>query len=73
MYQKPDATEQVTFQDSDLLSGPKKIYKMLKSLDDDLCALKAEKNERSRRQYKSPSRLTYRNRNWSRDILETFL
>ena len=43
IYQKPDIPKQVTFQDSALLSGPQKINKKLKSLDNDLYALRAEK------------------------------
>ena len=63
----PDIPKQVTFQDSDLLSGLQKINKKLKSLENELYALRAEKNERSRRQYKSPGRPKFRNRNYSRD------
>ena len=48
-YQKTDIPKQVTFQDSALLSGLQKINKKLSSLDNDLYALRAEKNERSRR------------------------
>ena len=59
MYQKPDIPKKVTFQDSVLLSGLQKINNKLKSLDNDLYALGEEKNERSRRQYKSPGRLNY--------------
>ena len=55
-YQKPDIHKQVTFQDSVLLSGLQKINKKLSSLDNDLYALRAERNERSRREYKSPRR-----------------
>ena len=51
MYQKPEIPKQVTFQDSALLSGLQKISKKLKSLENDLYALRAEKNERSRRQH----------------------
>ena len=43
-YQKPDIPKQVTFQDSALLSGLQKITKKLKSLDNDLYALRAERN-----------------------------
>ena len=57
----------MTFQDSALLSGLQKINKDLKSLDDDLYALGAGRNERSRREYKSPGRQKFRNRNRSRD------
>ena len=32
-------------------------------MDNELYTLRAEKNKRSRRQYKSPSRLSFRNRN----------
>ena len=35
--------------------------------------MRAEKNERSRREYKSPGRQKFRNRNRSRDILEIVL
>ena len=66
-YQRPDILKQVTFQDSALLSGLQKINKKLKSVDNDLCALRAERNERSRREYKSPGRQKFRNRNMSRD------
>ena len=55
MYQKPDIPNQATFQDSGLLSGFHKINKEFKSLDNDLYPLRAEKNERSRRHYKSPA------------------
>ena len=64
IYQKPDIAKQVTFQDSALLSGLQMINKKLKSLDNDLYALR---NERSRREYKSPGRQRFRNRNRSRD------
>ena len=57
----------MTFQDSDLLSGLQQINKRLKSLDNDLCVMRAERNERSRREYKSPGRQQLRNRNRSRD------
>ena len=57
MYQKPDIPKQVAFLDSALLHG----------LDNFLYALRAEKNERSRRGYKSLGRQKFRNRNWSRD------
>ena len=67
IYQKPDISKQVTFQDSALLSGLQKINKKLKSLDNSLYALRAERNERSRREYKSPGRQKFRNRNRSRD------
>ena len=67
IYQKPDISKQVTFQDSVLLSGLQKINKKLKSLDNDLYAMRTEKNERSRREYKSPGRQRFRNRNRSRD------
>ena len=53
-YRKPDIPKQVTFQDSALLSGLQNINKKLKSLDNDLNAMRAERNERSRREYKSP-------------------
>ena len=43
MYQKPDIPKQVTFQDSALLGGLQKINKKLKSLDNDLHALRTEK------------------------------
>ena len=43
-YQKPDISKQVTFQDSALLSGLQKINKKLKSLDNDLYAMRAERN-----------------------------
>ena len=67
VYQKPDIPKQVTFQGSALLGGVQKINKKLKSLDDDLYDLTAEKNERFRREYKSPGRQKFKNRNWSRD------
>ena len=67
IYQKPDLAKQVTFQDSALLSGLQKINKKLKSLDNDLYALRTERNERSRREYKSAGRQRFRNRNRSRD------
>ena len=66
-YQKSDISKLVTFQDSALLSGLQKINKQLKSLDNNLYAMRAERNERSRREYKSPGRQTFRNRNRSRD------
>ena len=66
-YQKPDISQQVTFQESTLLSGLQKINKKLKSLDNDLYALRAERNERSRREYRSPGRHMFRNRNRSKD------
>ena len=66
-YQKPDISKQVTFQDSALLSVLQKINKKLKSLDNDLYALRAERNERSRREYRSPGRQMFRNRSRSRD------
>ena len=43
IYQMPDIAKQVTFQDSALLSGLQKINKKLKSLDNDLHAITAEK------------------------------
>ena len=64
-YQKTDIPKQVTFQDSALLSGLQKINKKLSSLDNDLYALRAERNERSRREYKSLRRQRIRNRNRS--------
>ena len=67
VYQKPDINRQVTFQDSALLSGHQKIHKKLDHLDNDLYALRAEKNELFSREYKSPGRQKFRNRNWSRD------
>ena len=67
IYQKPDISKQVTFQDSALLSGLQKINKKLKSLDNDLYAMRTERNERSRREYKSPGRQRFRNRNRSTD------
>ena len=42
IYQKPDIPKQVTFQDSALLSDLQKINKKLKSLDNDLYALRTE-------------------------------
>ena len=39
----------------------------MNSLDNDLYALRAERNERSRREYKSPGRQKFRNINRSRD------
>ena len=67
IYQKPDISKQVIFQDSALLSGLQKINKKLKSLDNDLYAMRTERNERSIREYKSPGRQRFRNRNISRD------
>ena len=67
IYQKPDISKQVTFQDLALLSGLQKINKKLKSLDNDLYAMRTERNERSRREYKSLGRQRFRNRNRSRD------
>ena len=67
IYQKPDISKQVTFQDSAVLSGLQKINKKLKSLDNDLYAMRTERNERSRREYKSLGRQRFRNRNRSRD------
>ena len=49
IYQKPDISKQMTFQDSALLSGLQKIDKKLKSLDNDLHALRADKNENPRK------------------------
>ena len=66
IFQKSVIPKQETFQDSALLSGLQKINKKLKSLDNDLYATKAEKNDRSRREYKSPGRQKFRNRNCSR-------
>ena len=57
-----DIPKQVTFQDSAVLSGLQKINKKLKSLDNDSYALRVEKNERSRREYKQPGRQKFRNR-----------
>ena len=73
IYQKPDIAKQVTFQDSALLSGLQKINKKLKSLDNDLYALRAERNERSRREYKSPGRQRFRNRTDLETTLEIVL
>ena len=56
IYQKPDISKQVTFQDSALLGGLQKINKKLKSLDNDLYAMRLERNERSRKEHKSPGR-----------------
>ena len=56
IYQKPDIPKQVTFQDSALLSGLQKINKKLKGLDNDVYVLRAERNERPRREYKSPGK-----------------
>ena len=67
VYQKPDIPKQVTFQYSALLSGLQKINKKLKSVDNGLYTLMAERNERSRREYKLPGREKFRNRNRSRD------
>ena len=67
MYQKPEIPKQITFQDSAVLNGLHKINKKLKSLDNDVYAMRAKKNERSRREYKSSGRQKFRNRNWSRD------
>ena len=57
MYQKPDIPKQVLFQDSALLSSLQKINKQLKSPDNDMYALRTEKNKRSRKEYKSSGRL----------------
>ena len=51
-YQKPDIPKQGTFQVSALLGGLQKINKKLNSLDIDLYFLRAERNERSRREFK---------------------
>ena len=67
IFQKPDISKKVTFQESALLSGLQKINKMLKSLDNDLYAVRTERNERSRREYRSPGRQRFRNRDRSRD------
>ena len=67
IYQKPDIPKQVIFQDAALLSSLQKINKKLKSLDNDLYALRAERNERSRREYESLGRQRFRNRNRSRE------
>ena len=67
IYQKSDIPKQVTFQNSALLRGLQKINKKLKGLDNDLFAMRAEENERSRREYKSPWRQKLRNRNRSTD------
>ena len=67
IYQKSDISKQVTFQDSALLSGLQKINKKLTSLDNDVYAMRTERNERSRRECKSPGRQRFRNRNRSRD------
>ena len=67
IYQKPDISKQVTFQDVAPLSDLQKINKKLKSLDNDLYAMRTERNERTRRKYKSPGRQRFRNRNRSRD------
>ena len=56
IYQRPNICKSITFQDSAFLSGPQKTNKSLKSVDNELYALRAEKNERSRRQYKPPGR-----------------
>ena len=45
MYQKPDITEQVAFQDLTVLSVLQKIHKKLKYMNNDLYVLKAERNE----------------------------
>ena len=68
MFQKADILKQVIFQDSALLGGLQKIDEYLKSVDNDLYALRAERNDRPTRQYKSLGRSKYRNRNWSRNI-----
>ena len=57
----------MTFQYSAQLSGLQDINKKLKSLDNDLYALRAERNERSRREYKSPERQKFTSRNRSKD------
>ena len=57
----------MTFQDPALLSGLQKINKKLKGLDNDLYAMRTERNERSSREYKSPGRQRFRNRNRSKD------
>ena len=58
-YQKPDIPNWVTFQDSALLSGPQKINKKLNILDNDIYASRAEKNEKSGRQYKTSERSNF--------------
>ena len=45
IYQDPNIPKQVTFQDSALLSGLWKINKKLKSLDNDLDTMRAEKKD----------------------------
>ena len=63
----------MTFQGSALLSGLQKIIKKLKSLDNDLYAMRAEKNKRSRREYKSPGRQILEIETGLETILETVL
>ena len=70
MYKTSDLPKQFTFQDSASLSGLQKINKKFKCLHKGLYALRSEKNERSRRQYKSPGRSSFRNRNWSNTVLD---
>ena len=67
LYQKPDISKHVTFQDSAVLSGLQRINKKLKSLDNDLNVMRTERNERSKREYKYAGRQRFRNRNRSRD------
>ena len=57
MYQKSEIPKQVTYQYLALLSGLQKINKKLKCMHNNSYALRAEKNEKSRRQYKSPGTL----------------
>ena len=67
IYQKSDIPKQIIFQDSALQNGLQKINKKLRGLDNALYGMRAEKNERSRKEYKSPGRWKLRNRNWYRD------
>ena len=46
MHQNPDIPKQVTFKDAALLSGLQNTNKRLKSLNNDLYALRPVKNER---------------------------
>ena len=64
--QEPNISKQMTFKDSTLVSGLQMTNKMLKSLDSDLYAFRAERNERSIREHRSPGRQMFRNRNKSR-------
>ena len=65
-YQKPDISKQVTFQDSSLLSGLQKINKKLKSLDNDIYAMGAERMKDLEENINHQEDKKFRNRNRSR-------